>query len=281
MDDPGTPTSGAGAQAVALISRYGFITVEGADAAEFLQSQFSADIAALEDEQTVLTGWHDRKGRVLCCLRVVRKQSAFWLVLPASLVTDTAQELRRFVFRSKVDLADASEELGAAGIIEPGGNRYEIYAHRDRLQAAVANHHDQGVRRLSDAEWDLHDIRDGLPEVYPGTRGLYTGQMLNLDLIGGISFSKGCYPGQEVIARTHHLGRVKRRMQRYVSAGPPRVPGEDLNDDTGKRAGQVVRSAAGNGGSESLVVTSAGQPPALVAGDGSTLQPAPLPYPLA
>ena len=263
-----------------LLSRYGFILVEGEDAGEFLQSQFSADITALADEQAVLTGWHDHKGRVLSCLKVVRKKSSYWLVLPAALVADTLSGLQRYVLRSKVTLSDASEHLAAAGVVGRDGNRHEIYAKREKLTAAVAQHHKDGIGRIGNDEWELQDIRDGLPEVYPETTGLYTGQMLNLDLIGGISFSKGCYPGQEVIARTHHLGRVKRRMQRYISDGPALPPGDSLEDESGKPAGTVVRSAAAETGNESLVVTAVGHPPVLVTNDGFRLEPAPLPYAL-
>lgn len=269
--------------ATALISRYGFIEVLGDEATGFLQSQLSADVAALADEQAVLTGWHDPKGRVLSCLKVVRKKTGFWLVLPASLAAETLTGFTRYVFRTKVTLTNASDRLAAAAVLRgtaENGERYEVYAAKDELAARVARHYQQGVRKLDEAEWELGDIRAGLPEIYPATRGMYTGQMLNLDLIGGISFSKGCYPGQEIIARTHHLGRVKRRMQRYVSDGAPRTPGESLSGEDGRRAGQVVRSVATATGSESLVVAAVDTPPSLTSEDNATLIPADLPYPL-
>ncbi|MDH3645364.1 MAG: hypothetical protein OER80_01190 [Gammaproteobacteria bacterium] len=268
-------------RATGLISRYGFVRASGVDAGAFLQSQFSADIAALDGEQTVLTGWHDPKGRVICCIKVVRKQSGFWMVLPSALIDSVISGLKRYIFRSRVDLLDISDQLAAAGVLSGDDGRYEVYAPASELATRVARHHDEGIRKLTEAEWELGDIRAGLPEVYPASSGMFTGQMLNLDLIGGISFTKGCYPGQEIIARSHHLGRVKRRMQRYVSAGPARVAGEDLRNNDGRRAGQVVRSAASESGSESLVVTNIENPITLVAQDGVTLEPASLPYLLA
>lgn len=269
-----------GTQATGLISRYGYIQVGGADASAFLQSQLAADISLLGPEETVLTGWHDRKGRVLACLRVVRKVDGYWLVMPATLIDATLAGLQIYVLRSQVTLTDRSTELIAAGVIDADGGRYEIYADAQQLAERVAAHHADGVRQLRAREWELQDIRAGTPEVYPATRGTFTGQMLNLDLIGGISFNKGCYPGQEVIARTHHLGRAKRRMQRYVCDGPALAPGDSLDDDQGKRGGTVVRSAAAETGSESLVVTSAASPARLFTADGDALDPADLPYSL-
>jgi tRNA-modifying protein YgfZ len=88
--------------------------------------------------------------------------------------------------------------------------------------------------------WELAEIQAGIPEVYPQTSGQFVAQMLNLDKIGAVSFTKGCYPGQEIVARTHHLGRVKRRARLFRAAGAPPVPGESLADT----AGTVVRAAA-------------------------------------
>lgn len=265
-------------QATALISRYGFIEAHGVDAPAFVQSQLSADIAALEQEQTVLTGWHDPKGRVLSCLKVVRKQDGFLLVLPKALVEPILTGLSRYVMRSKVTLTDVTEQMTAAAVLDGTNERYEIYAAKDELAERVKKHHAEGVVNIDQDAWELSDIRAGMPEVYPQTSGMFTGQMLNLDLIGGISFTKGCYPGQEIIARTHHLGKVKRRMQRYICDAPPRIPGESLFTNDGRRAGQVVRSAPTKTGSESLVVTSVETPTALTDEDGAILHPDKLPY---
>ncbi|MBT8136430.1 MAG: hypothetical protein KJO54_05360 [Gammaproteobacteria bacterium] len=270
-----------GPRAAGLLGHYGCIEIDGADAGPFLQSQLSADIDALDPEQSVLTGWHDRKGRVLACPRVVRKASSYWLMLPAGLVAETLAGLKVFVFRSKVSLADRSDTIAAAGVIDESGQRHEVYARREPLLERLAAHHAEGVREISTGQWDLLDIGAGTPQVYEQTRGDFTGQMINLDLIGGISFSKGCYPGQEVIARTHHLGRSKRRMQRYVCDGAAPEPGTSLDDEQGKRGGSVVRSAPAESGSEALIVTAVANPPVLVAADGSRLTPTSLPYSVA
>lgn len=267
-------------RAIGMLPALGFIRASGVDATGFLQSMLSADIEALEVEASTLSGWHDRTGRALACPRVVRKPNEYWLVLPHELVADVLSGLGRYVLRSRVALSDASAELAAAGVITAAG-RYEIYAAQEPLEARVADHLERGARALGETEWELGAIRDGLPAVYASTQGLFTAQMLNLDLVGGVSFTKGCYPGQEIIARTHHLGRAKRRMLRFLAAAPPEAPGAALRDDAGRRAGQVVRAAASAAGSEALVVTTPGADQLLRSEAGVVFERAPLPYAIA
>ena len=273
-----TQTPPDAGRAAGRLPGLGFVSVAGDDSASFLQSMLSADIQALEVEQSVLTGWHDRAGRVLTCLRVVRKAEEYWLVLPRPLVGDLIAGLRRYVLRARVSLTDASEQLAAAGVFVDGG-RFEIYAATAALDERIAAHRGEGVRDLETGEWELADIRDGLPAVYPEVSGQFTAQMLNLDLIGGVSFTKGCYPGQEIIARTHHLGRAKRRMQRFVLAGNPLPPCAQVLDADGARGGVVVRAASDGAVTEALIVTAVGRTKALLDADGHELAPASLPYP--
>ena len=263
--------------AIGLLTELGFVQVGGKDAETFLQSMLSADVEALDVEASTPSGWHDRTGRALACPRVVRKSDGYWLVLPRELVADVIAGLGKFVFRAKISLDDASDRLAAAGVLTAEG-RYEVYAPAEQLAARVDAHHDEGARALSGADWELLDIRDGLPAVYAATQSAFTAQMLNLDLVGGVSFTKGCYPGQEIIARTHHLGKAKRRMHRYRAAAPPAAPGAALVDDDGRRAGQVARAAPAPAGSECLVVTSAAADTPLRDDAGIVYERRPLPY---
>ncbi|MBT8145008.1 MAG: hypothetical protein KJO55_09925 [Gammaproteobacteria bacterium] len=268
-------------RAVGPLPGHGFVRVTGADATDFLQSMFSADIAALSPGSSVLTGWHDARGRVQACVRVAERDGEFWLVLPAPLSAGLCDGLSRYILRSKVKLQPAGETLMAAGVVVAGG-RYEIYAERASLQARLEQHYADGVPRLDDATWELGDIRDGLPAVYNETSGSFTAQMLNLDRIGGVSFTKGCYPGQEIIARTHHLGTPKRRMMRFVStAGEIPTAGSKLLDDSGKAAGVVVRAAAATDSRECLVVTQVNRTTPLFDTDETAWRPATLPYSLS
>jgi folate-binding protein YgfZ len=111
----------------------------------------------------------------------------------------------------------------------------------------------------SRASWRLDDIGAGLPEISAVTSGMFTAQMLNLDLIGAVSFSKGCYTGQEIIARAHYLGQVKRRMQRFHTEDMRELrPGSRIDLADGRRAQVVMASQAEGGGQELLAVTSLG-----------------------
>ncbi len=187
---------------------FAVITAKGADAASFLNAQLTRRVDNLADDELALAAWCNAKGRVLALLRVSRASEGYELWLPASMLQPTLSRLRMFVLRSQVQLAETQP-----------------------TKSPVAK------RRLD-------DILAGIPQVYPETRELFLPQMLNLDTLGGIDFKKGCYPGQEIVARTHYLGQVKRRMFRYrlENAGRP-APGSVVvtNDE---QSGTVVDAAS-------------------------------------
>jgi folate-binding protein YgfZ len=128
--------------------------------------------------------------------------------------------------------------------------------------------------------WPLDQIRAGLPQVYPETHESFVAQMLNLDMLGAISFEKGCYTGQEIIARTHYRGAVKRRMFRFACDSAPAMPGSRVLS-SGQHAGDVVDAAAAAKGCELLAVINVAQidaPLELESAPGQSLTRVPLPY---
>lgn len=182
---------------------------------------------------------------------LVERSDGIALLLPASMVERTALRLRRYVLRSKV----AIDELPELPDLP------ESHAYRD-------------------PDWRLAGIRAGLPQVYPETHEAFVAQMLNLDLLGGVSFEKGCYTGQEIIARTHFRGAIKRRMFRFASRGSPPVPGARILVGD-QHAGDVVDAAATDEGSELLAVITLAQQDAaleLETNRGAALTKLPLPY---
>ncbi len=224
------------------------LLVSGADARSFLQGQLSADVAALTPANTVLASCNSAQGRVQAVLWMVERGDAIALVLPASMVERTATRLRKYVLRSKVRI-----EASAAAVELPEGHPYR------------------------EIDWRLAGIRAGLPQVYPETCEAFVAQMLNLDLLGGVSFEKGCYTGQEIIARTHFRGAIKRRMFRFEYAGQPPTPGARVLAGE-QHAGDVVDAAAG----ELLAVISlAQQETELRVENGAQLKKLPLPYALS
>jgi folate-binding protein YgfZ len=204
-------------------------------------------------------------------------------VLPRELIADVGALLQKFVFRAKVRIEQPSlDVIGAAAGADPHGSYAFAWGDRQLLLAPVG----RALPRATDtSRWNLDDVRQGLPQVYAATRGQFVAQMLNLDLLGAVSFDKGCYTGQEVIARAHYRGRVKRRLQRWVNAsGNALRPGDAARGPDG-RALTVVRVAEVGTAQEILAVgafgpTAAADAPSS-ADDAATAVSGPLPLPYA
>jgi tRNA-modifying protein YgfZ len=220
----------------------GALRFSGPDAVGFLQGQVSNDTVPLSRGEPVLAAYSTPQGRVLAILHLLPHSSGILGLLPREVAASTQDRLRKFVLRAKVKIEDVSEQIsvlgmdgtalyaagigdapGSTGYVEQDGvgigrvrrdaasesARYWVVGDAASIAAASADEPGRIER-----DWRLGDIRDGMPQVYAATSESFVAQMLNLDLIGGISFSKGCYTGQEIIARTQHLGRIKRRLSR-------------------------------------------------------------------
>lgn len=178
---------------------YSTIRASGPDAFEFLQAQLSNDLRLLDERPQLLTAWCNPKGRVICIMRVSRRDAGYTLTLPGELAESVMKRLTMFRFRSKVD-----------------------------LEAAAASPDDLGIAGSTE-DWLLDNLRAGIPEIWQAQSEQFTPHMLNLDLIGAVSFDKGCYPGQEIVARTHYRGASKRRTHRFES-GQPVAAGDKVSD---------------------------------------------------
>ena len=200
----------------------GVLAFRGNDSARFLQGQLSADTEKLALGSSTLAGLHNPQGRVIALLALLRSGAEEILaVLPRDLMAPVAQRLGKYLFRAKVRISDESDALrvlGAMAGAEPAGSISISWGDRRLLLAP------RGTERIdpgtSVAAWERADIAAGIPQVYAATSESFVAQMLNLDLLGAIAFDKGCYTGQEVIARAHYRGRVKRRLQRFRASVP-------------------------------------------------------------
>lgn len=231
------------------LDELGVIGIAGRDAVPFLQGQLSSDMALLHCDRAVLAGLHNPQGRVLALLRLkLAADGTVRALLQREMLTPIIERLRRFVLRSQVTL---DEERDAPVIGYCGGGVPRRYV----LDGESASADDTGASAISPARWRQLEIADGLPEVYAATSGQFVSQMLNLDCIDAISWSKGCYTGQEIIARSHYRGRVKRRMQRFrVAEASAPAPGSMHGTGDGI-ATQVVRAESlGTGYCEMLAV---------------------------
>ncbi len=282
---------------------YSCIEARGADAQSFLNGQLSRAVDALDAALAPLAGWHDPRGRVRALVRVVRRTDRWWLVAPADVAAATGKRLAMFVVRAAVkievaadvgagallDADDASLEahglpsgtpvngvvtLGPLACIRLGPSLWQVIGPRAAVDSFAPK-----LPRASESDALLAEIRHGLPSVGAPLVEHFVAQMLNLDLLDAVSFDKGCYPGQEVIARVHHLGSVKRRMRRYAcDSQAPAAPGATVATPDGANVGEVVRAARADQGSELLAVVDHAAARGALAVDGAQLLELPLPY---
>lgn len=281
----------------------GLIRASGEDAATFLHNLLTNDINHLTEGQVRNAGLCTAKGRMIASFTIWREGNDFLLLLSADLLPGILKKLSMYVLRSKVKLADLSGErvlLGTVGLsgrpAEPmtstayeGGSAIRLDAERcvlalpeDRAAAIQASL--GAVGTLDD--WHLAEIRAGMPRIVAATQEAFVPQMLNYELpaVGGVSFQKGCYPGQEIVARTHYLGKIKRRMYR-VKLDTFFAPGTHVfTPEAGEQhCGAVVLTApAPAGGYEALLVvqSSGAEADAVHVGrpDGPKAGLLPLPY---
>ncbi|MDP9064396.1 MAG: hypothetical protein M3O06_00855 [Pseudomonadota bacterium] len=284
----------------------GVMRFSGTDAAGFLQGQLSNDTRRLT-AGPLLAAYSSPQGRVLAVMHLLAHTDGILAVLPREVIAATLEQMRRYVLRAKVQIEDISHRcvlLGVHGASALSGAALSVPDERSPQGAEIAVYPvgpssgrsptgrfwviDERLAPTSldgldgdplgvENAWRLADIRAGLPQIYTATRDLFVAQMLNLDLVDGISFSKGCFTGQEIIARTQHLGRVKRRLFRLgLPAGDWQI-GQMLHLTDG-RSGRLVEFARTASGFEALAVLGDASPadaPAAI--DARDL---PLPYSL-
>jgi hypothetical protein len=282
------PTAVRTAQLVKLHD-LGYLRANGPDADGFLQGQLSNDLRLLTPQRAQLSSYNSPKGRMLAVLHLFRHGESVILEVHRSVLEATLKRLRMFVLRSRLKLDDASGELPALGLIGAGAaerlRRIGLPVPETSLETAHANGllimrragdvpryslHGSATA-LSELEqtldardgaaetWKRLDIQAGLPTIYPQTQDHFVPQMCNLDLLGGVSFDKGCYTGQEIVARLHYLGQVKRRLFRARVGGVAAAGQEIFDAGSGTQAvGEVVDAVSDGSGNSLLAVLQLG-----------------------
>ncbi len=274
---------------IAKLDQYGLLHAAGDDARAFLHAQLSNDIEHLAPGQARYAGWCSAKGRLLATFLVVPGAGGYLLQLSRDLAPAVAKRLSMFVLRSKVKIADVTGQWAQFGIWEPGTGNALAVTERDAsiavridpdrcLVLAPETSSGRYATTASAEDWALAEVRAGRPLIGQTTQDQFVPQMVNLERAGGVDFGKGCYPGQEVVARAQYRGTVKRRM--YRLRGAVLQPGQDLysDDAPGQASGTVVNAA----GAESLAVlpiasVQAGSP-IRVQPQAAALEILPLPY---
>ncbi len=235
----------------AKLDRYGLVSVSGAEARDFLHAQLTSDVKNLAADRAALAGWCTAKGRLLATFLVIPASEGFLLQLSRDIAGAVAKRLSMFVLRSKVKVADASEAWTQLGVWSDESEPNELFGVSQTPEGITVKVGEGRFLRLvpssaavaadaAEEAWTLEEMRVGRPLITAATQDLFVPQMVNLEKLGGIDFHKGCYPGQEVVARAQYRGEVKRRMVRLPApAGASLRPGQEFN------GGIVVDCAGG------------------------------------
>jgi len=287
VPDESTPAGFADAPAdsparglVVDLSDTAVLRVAGADASDFLQGQVTCDVREATGDQVRRGALCTPKGRVLATFRLWRTGDGYRMLLPGTLVDPLARRLGLYVLRAKVAIENVSDARVRLGVAGPGaeaalaralersvgalpgcghrlecgefdvlglpGARYLLEAPFHAARAAWVSLAGELAEQGAPA-WAWRALLAGDADVLPATQDQFVPQMLNLDRLGGISFAKGCYTGQEIVTRTQHLGRIKQRLFRCtLPSGPSPAPGTPLfsPDFEGQASGTVLAAAA-------------------------------------
>jgi len=273
------------------LSPFGLIAVKGEDANTFLQNFLANDVREVNINHSQLTGLCNPKGRLLALFRLFQRGADSYLSLPQSLLEVTLKRLNMYVLRSSITLMDASNQLCQLGLAGTGAEeelkrvfgtvpetinsvcqttecsilrvpgeppRFEVVGEPKIMQQTWQELSHAAIPTGSNL-WKLLNIRAGIPTIYPETQETFIPQQVNLEFLKGISFTKGCYPGQEVIARLHYRGKPSRRMfLAHIATPCPPQPGDPLylaKDKEERAVGEVVDAQqTPEGGCDSLVV---------------------------
>ena len=263
------------------LGQFGTLRVSGDEAQSFLQNLLSNDIREVSSTRTQLSSFNTAKGRMLATMLIWRDGDDYLLQLPRVLAEPIRKKLSMYVLRAKVKIIDASDEIISLGLsgdnaqkflqtqfgelpprpfgcigaaqgnaIKISDTRWQINTsapHAPELWSTFGQH----AQPVGSACWDWLNIRSGIPVILPQTQEQFVAQMVNLELIGGVNFKKGCYPGQEIVARMQYLGKLKRRMY-LAHLGSSDIPqaGDELfsADMDGQSSGMIVNAAPAPGG---------------------------------
>ncbi|MEJ2760893.1 MAG: hypothetical protein P8126_04995, partial [Gammaproteobacteria bacterium] len=252
---------------ITLLPGLSLLQISGGDAAEFLHNQFTCEVRALEDGGGCPGAWCSPKGRVITTFVLYRLGGEFFLLMPTTLLERVVKRLRMFVLRAEVKITDFTAERTVMGMrggnhsLTEDGSAFRINRLNKRLHlflpaanggrflivdddAALQPVWLELAKTVPPADtrcWNRLDMEAGIPWLNEETTEQFLPQELNLDQIGALSFDKGCYPGQEIVARVHYRGQVKRRLYSgHAETGAAASAGMKLRDNAGKTMGTVV-----------------------------------------
>jgi hypothetical protein len=275
---------------------WGVIRAQGADAASFLHGQLTQDFALLDREHARLAGFCTAKGRLLATMVGWKQgEDEILLALPAETLAATLKRLSMFVLRAKCKLSDASAEFAVYGLLgEPATDAWTLTRDGDAVQVALpgagralrvqpADAPAPAGAAMSADDWAFAEAQAGMAWVRGATVEAFVPQMINFEVLGGVNFKKGCYPGQEIVARSQYRGTLKRRLQVFETDGEAAIGQEIFHSaDPEQPAGIVAGCGRRDGRSlvaaEIKLAALEGGSLHLGSATGAALQPRPLPY---
>ncbi len=266
------------------LNTYSTIKVEGDDRIQFLQGQFTQDINLITLDHALFSGFCNPKGRVLAFMLCYMDQASIHIQIDSSVEESFLRRLKMYVLRSKVSMSLLGDQFTCIGFmgfkalleqgIQPPKSYLDIVRSHDVMIMRVGKDTERfqlmgeaskvksfmqlqlpEYTSMSIESWNNLNILDGVPDIYPTTQEAFIPQSLNMDLIDGVNFKKGCYTGQEIVARTHYLGKVKRRMYRgFIESQDVLTPGDQILNEKKEVIGQLVRSAVENNSKTNMLI---------------------------
>jgi folate-binding protein YgfZ len=263
------------------LGQFGTLRVSGEESQSFLQNLLSNDICEVSSTRAQLNSLNTAKGRMLATMLIWREGGDYLLQLPRALCEPVLKKLSMYVLRAKVRISDASDEIISLGLsganaqelirarfgehpqspfgcaVTAQGSAIRITATRWQINTSASHAATlwqalrQNAQPVGSVCWDWLNIRSGIPVILPQTQEQFVAQMVNLELIGGVNFKKGCYPGQEIVARMQYLGKLKRRMfLAHIDSSDAPQAGDELfsSDLEGQASGMIVNAAPAPGG---------------------------------
>ena len=254
------------------LSGFAVLEISGNDRQSFLHNQFTNDLKLIDEPAAQLSAWCNPKGQVITTLLIINTGSTYLLIFKDNLKEVVQKRLSMFVMRSEVTINDISNELPLTGLAniddlnllgsniptKPGelqtnddliiiclpdySGRYLISGNIESLKDKFNDLEDK-PQITSSSIWELLDILSGIPWITANTQEQFLPQMLNLDSLKGLSYQKGCYPGQEVIARLYYKGKVKKRLNLIQSDFPLHVGAYLHSEQSDRKVGTVINSA--------------------------------------
>ena len=266
------------------LNTHSTIKVEGDDRVQFLQGQLTQDINLITPDHALFSGFCNPKGRVLAFMLCYMDQASIHIQIDSSVEESFLRRLKMYVLRSKVSMSLLGDQFTCIGFmgfkallkqgIQPPKSyldivrshdvmimrvgkdteRFQLMGEASKVKSFMQPHLPE-YTSMSIESWNNLNILDGVPDIYPTTQEAFIPQSLNMDLIDGVNFKKGCYTGQEIVARTHYLGKVKRRMYRgFIESQDVLTPGDQILNEKKEVIGQLVRSARENNSKTNMLI---------------------------